>query len=195
MIVSQAPSGGNVTVDQAGASSGHDMVGRDKITNVLPAPLKLSKLEKLKLRLQQEVDAGRCSMEVIDELQRFKKKVPDDGVSGLEAKLEVAGRSDQLIPALEMKEAFAKLLEKWSLYGSAQEIFAHLLAMADYKYQIQILPQLSNIGDVEVDELIEEKIVIPAIEDLGIDVFSMDHHSAMGMVYWLAEQCRVRWHK
>jgi hypothetical protein len=138
------PSGASV-VDQAGASAGKDVVGRDKITNVYPASPKPSKLEQLKAQLQKEVGAGHCSIEVIEELQRFKKKMPEDGVSGLEAKLQVSGRSDQLIPALEMKEAFAKLLEKWSLYASAQEIFAHLLAMADYKYRIQILPHLSGL--------------------------------------------------
>lgn len=186
---------GEGSVDQAGASAGQDIVGRDKITNILPVPQKPSKLEQLKAKLQLEVDAGHCSIETIEELQRFKKKVPDDGITGLEAKLEAAGRSDQLMSALEMKEEFAKLLEKWSLYGSAQEIFAHLLAMADYRYRIQILPQVAEVEPVKVDEMIEEKIVIPAIEDLGIDIFSMNHHSAMGMVYWLAEQCRVRWHK
>lgn len=184
-----------ISVDQSGASAGQDMVGRDKVTHIHAPAAKLSKLEKLKIRLEQEVAAGQCAADLIDELQSFKKRVPDDGVSGLEAKLEVAGRSEQLIPALEMKEAFAKLLERWSLYGSAQEIFAHLLAMADYRYRIQIAPQIATTGKVEIDELIEEKIVMPAIEELGIDIFSMNHHSAMGMVYWLADQCRVRWHK
>lgn len=183
------------SVDQSGATVGRDMVGRDKITNVFAPTTKPSKLDQLKARLKAEVDSEAQVTEVIEALQRFKKKVPDDGVTGLEAKLEVAGRSAQLLLALEMKEEFAKLLEKWSLYSSAQEIFAHLLAMADYKYNLQILPQLQEVDGVELDELIESKIVIPTIEDLGIDIFSMDHHSAMGMVYWLAEQCRIRWHK
>jgi hypothetical protein len=169
------------------------MVGRDKYV-FEAAPAKLSKLEKLKERLQQEIaDDAKCH-QTIDELLHFQKKVPEDGVVGLEAKLEVAGRSHQLMSALEMKERFAKLLERWSLYSSAQEIFAHLLAMADYKFGHQIRPLVGKLGHTEIDELIEHKIILPAIEDTGVEVFSLDHHTAMGMMYWLAEQCRVRWH-
>ena len=159
-----------------------------------PSP-QLSKLDKLKIRLQQEVAEGHCSSDVIDQLQKFKKKIPEDGVVGLEAKLQVSGRSAQLMTALEMKEQFAKLLDKWSLYGSAQEIFVHLLAMADYKYSHLIFPLISTVDPVGFDELIHEKIISPAIDEVGVDVFSLDHHTAMGMIYWLAEQCRVRWHE
>ena len=185
-----------MTVNQKGASASGDIIGRDKteIHQHMPPAAKLSKLEKLKVRLQQEVADGSCSNQIIDELQKFKKKIPEDGVVGLQAKLEVSGRAAQLMTALEMKEQFAKLLDKWSLYASAQEIFAHLLAMADYKYSHQIYPLITQIEQTSFDELIEEKIITPAIEEIGVDVFSLDHHTAMGMIYWLAEQCRVRWH-
>jgi hypothetical protein len=184
-----------MTVNQKGASASGDVVGRDKVTHNHPPPLPLTKIDKLKARLQQEVDAGACSADLIDQLKHFKKPVPQDGVVGLEAKLEVAGRKPQVLLALEMKEQFAKLLEKWSLYASAQEIFAHLLAMADYRYATQIFPQVGALPAVVIDELVDQKIVGPAIEEVGIDVFSLNHHTAMGMVYWLAEQCRVKWHE
>lgn len=184
-----------MTVNQTGASSAGDLVGRDKISHHHPPPLPLSKIEKLKARLQQEVADGACSAELIEELKRFHKLVPADGVVGLEAKLEVAGRKSQVLLALEMKEQFAKLLEKWSLYGSAQEIFAHLLAMADVRYATQIFPLVGALPAVDIDELVDQKIIGPAIEEVGVDVFMLDHHTAMGMVYWLAEQCRIRWHE
>ncbi|WP_031371021.1 ABC-three component system protein [Lysobacter antibioticus] len=184
-----------MNVNQKGASAGGDVVGRDKMeVHHHPVPPKLSKLEKLKERLLQEVADGRCSSEIIEQLRYFQKKVPEDGIAGLEAKLEASGRTAQLMIALEMKEQFAKLLEKWSLYASAQEIFAHLLAMAEYKYSHQIFPLVSEVGPVEFDELIDQKIIVPAIDELGIDVFALDHRTAMGMIYWLAEQCRLRWH-
>lgn len=187
---------GNPKVNQKGVVASGDVVGRDKYEKHIheAAPAKLSKLEKLKERLQQEIaDDAQCH-QIIDELLHFQKKMPEDGVVGLEAKLEAAGRSQQLMNALEMKESFAKLLERWSLYSSAQEIFAHLLAMADYKFGHQIKPFVGKLDHVEIDELIEQKIILPAIEDTGVDVFSLNHQTAMGMIYWLAEQCRVRWH-
>lgn len=195
MAIDDETNQGTNAVSQAGAIAGRDIAGRDVVKNYYPVPCEKSTLSKLKLRLQHEVETGRHCLETLEELQRFKKPIADDGVSGLEAKLEFSGRAGQIIPAFEMKEEFAKLLDRWSLYASAQEIFAHLLAMADYKYRVQILPQLGNLTDVEYDELVEDKIVRAVIEGVGIDVFSMNHHSAMGMVYWLAEQCRVRWHQ
>lgn len=184
-------------VNQKGASAGGDIVGGNKfeVHHHIAASLPPSKLDKLKVRLQQEVAEGQCSPSIIDQLQNFKKKIPEDGVVGLEAKLQVSGRSEQLMTALEMKEQFAKLLDKWSLYGSAQEIFVHLLAMADYKYSHHIFPLISTVDSVAVDELIHDKIIMPAINEVGVEVFSLDHQTAMGMIYWLAERCRVRWHK
>lgn len=186
-----------MSINQKGAHAGGDVVGGNKteIHKHSAPSARSSKLEQLKLRLQNEVADGRCSSAVIEQLQLFQKRVPADGVEGLVAKLEVSGRSSQIITALEMKEQFAKPLERWSLYASAQEIFVHLLAMAEYKYSHQISPLVPMLDQVSVDELIEEKIIVPAIEEVGIEVFSLDHRTAMGMIYWLAEQCRVRWHQ
>lgn len=184
-----------LNVNQKGATAKGDLVGRDKTEiHHHHSSTKLSNIDKLKARLQEEVAQGRCSSDFMEQLQRFKKRVPEDGIVGLQAKLEIAGRSDQVLLAFEMKEQFAKLLEKWSLYGSAQEIFIYLLAMAEYKYSHQIFPQIANLAPVSIDELIDQKIITPAIDEVGVDVFSLDHQTAMGMIYWLAEQCRVRWH-
>jgi len=184
------------TVDQSSARAGGDVVGRDKteVHNHAAFP-KQSKLEKLKARLEKEVADGNKSHQIVEELLSFKRIPPDDGVSGLQAKLEISGRAEQVMAALEMKEQFAKQLDRWSLYMSAQEIFVHLLAMAECNYKLQIYPLVETLSQVEIDELIEKKIVVPAIEDVGIDVFSLNHKTAMGMIYWLADNCRIRWHK
>lgn len=183
-----------MSVNQKGATAGGDIVGGDKVVHNYVSTPKPTKLELLKERLIQEVKDGAQCAELIEQLKNYQKPVVLDGVVGLEAKLQVSGRSAQLMTALEMKEQFSKLLDKWSLYGSAQEIFAHLLAMTHYKYTHQIFPQIGALDNVSIDELIDQKIVSPAIDEVGIDVFSLDHQTAMGMVYWLAEQCRVRWH-
>lgn len=184
-----------MAVNQRGAEAGGDIVGGDKSTNIFVSSPKLTKVEQLKAKLLREMEDGSQCREFIDQLKNYHKRVPDDGVVGLVAKLEASGRASLTIKALEMKEQFAKLLDRWSLYGSAQEIFVHVLAMADYRYSHQILPKIEALPGVLVDELIEEKIIGPAIEEVGADVFSLDHQTAMGMVYWLAEQCRVRWHQ
>nr|WP_313311007.1 ABC-three component system protein [Stenotrophomonas geniculata] len=183
-----------MTVDQRKASAGRDLVGRDKVVINLPADRALTKVEKLNEKLRLEMANDMRAIEVMERLQNYRVKIPLDGIAGLEAKLEFSGRSDQTYRALEMKELFAKLLDKWSLYASAQEIFLHLLAMTDHKFNFQVAPRLAHMDRLQIDEIVEEKVISPAIEEVGVGPIMMDHELAMGMVYWLAEQCRIKWH-
>lgn len=182
-------------IDQQGAAAGGDIVGGNKTTNInLPGSRRASKLEQLKERLQQELASGEAQA-LLDKLQRFAQRTPDDGISGLEAKLEHANRHEQMMRALEMKEQFAKLLDTWSLYGSAQDIFVHLLTKIDLLFNQQIRPHLGDLSTNQIDDLTEKLIVTPIIDECGIDVFDLDYHTAMGMIYWLADRCHVSWHK
>ena len=131
----------------------------------------------------------------IEALEHFQTRRAPDGIDGLEAKLKAANRQDELLSALEKKEMFVKLLEKWSLYASAQEIFAFLLAKAEYDFNYLIHPNISTASVVEVNQLVHDLIVMPTIQQCGTSVFTLNHSVAMGMLYWLAEQCFVRWHK
>jgi len=185
-----------MTVNQHRSTAGGDIVGRDKVENHFHGPLhKLTKLDKLKIKLQQEMESEQKLNFLIEKLQSYKPIHPEDGVVGLEAKLEKSGRGASKLAALQMKERFAKLLERWSLYASAQEIFVHVLAIAEVRFTQYISPQIGSLDSVTLDEIVDEKILTPIVEEIGIDVFSMDHMEAMGLIYWLAEQCRIRWHQ
>ena len=37
-------------------------------------------------------------------------------------------------------------------------------------------------------------IVAPIVEECGCGVFTMTYNHVLGMIYWLAEQCFIRWH-
>ena len=179
-------------VNQKGASAGLDLVGRDKITNYTMLPAKAAtKIELLLEKLTKEIDSNERVRDTLDSLSRFHKKRTIDGVDGLEAKLKVGGREYEIFDALEKKELFSKLLERYSHYASAQEI----LARVEYNFQSFVYPQVDGLSIVEINELVDIRIIEPTITDCGVGVLSMDHSVAMGMVYWLAEQCYVRWHK
>jgi len=185
-----------VAVDQTGASAGADIVGRDKITNYNLLPAKpTNKIDLLLEKLGKEIELNERARDTLDSLSRFHKKRAIDGVEGLEAKLKAGGREYEIYDALEKKELFSKMLERYSHYASAQEILACLLARVEYSFQSFIYPQVDGLSIVEVNELVDAKIIEPTIDDCGAGVLSMDHSVAMGMVYWLAEQCYVRWHK
>jgi len=181
------------TVDQSRARAGGHVAGRDVVTNILPPPVGI--VEQLLHKLHEEMANDAQFAGRIERLQRYYIQRAPDGVIGLQAKLEKAGRQDSYLDAIEMKEMFVKLLERWSLYASAQQIFVHLLARAERNFSDIIIPQISELTRAQVNGLVKDLIVEPTVQDCGSTVFEVDHNTATGMVYWLAEQCFVRWHK
>lgn len=184
------------SINQQGATAGGDIVAGNKTVNNynLPRPA-MGKIEALLERLSAEIEKNERARDVVDRLSRFQKQKAVDGIVGLEAKLKAGSREYELLDALEKKELFSKLLERYSHYASAQEILAHLLARVEYNFQSFIYPQVSELSIVQVNELVDQRIVEPTIHECGASVLAMDHSVAMGMIYWLAEQCYVRWHK
>ncbi|MBS1078287.1 hypothetical protein JK217_11105 [Gluconobacter kondonii] len=184
--------------DQAGACAGGDVVGRDKRTNItvdLRRPAGSSKIDALKARLLAEIAKDAQVGEIINDLQRYhNRRQSIDGVEGLEPKLRVADREAEILDALEQKEMFAKLLDKWALYASAQEIFVHLLSLAVHEFRMQIQPLLANLDRQTYNDLVTNRIVRPLMDEVGDCPLSMDAMVTMGLYYWLAEQCFVRWH-
>lgn len=183
------------TADQQNVLAGADVVGRDKITttHVTALPAK-GVVERLLLKLQQQVAENEETQETIDELARYHRKRSVDGIEGLEAKLKVAGKCGCYLDAIEKKEMFVKLLERWSLYHSAQLLFVHVLAKAENEFNGVVYLQIPEKTEFEINTLVIERIVEPIVEECGYEVIEMSHNIVHGMVYWLAEQCFIRWH-
>jgi hypothetical protein len=121
-------------VNQKSARSGRDTIGRDKIDVHNYAATSLSKVEKLLQSLKAQIENNDHAKETIAELARYHRRKSIDGIDGLEAKLDAAGQSAFYEDAIEKKEMFVKLLEQYALYLSAQQIFAHFLAKAEWTY-------------------------------------------------------------
>lgn len=190
---------GRTTTNQKGANAGGSIVGGDQINSSVHhhyAPAAASSVVgKLLEKLHAELSENPKMAPMIDELRCYYQHTPSDGVTGLQAKLEKGNRAHELEFAMDRKERFVKLLDKWSMYATAQEIFAFLLARAEVEYTNSILPQIGVLSEVEVNVAIQHRIVEPAVLDCGASVFKLNHGAASGMIYWLAEQCFVRWHK
>jgi hypothetical protein len=184
-----------VRVDQSGAVARGDIVAGNKIETHHHSPGALGIVEQLLKKFQEEVAANEQVRHTIEALAHYYNKRSVDGIDGLKSKLDVAGRGSEYVAAIEKKEMFAKVLERWALYASAQEIFVHLLARADHEFNYIIYPQIANLSHVQINQLVTDKIVAPTVIDCGATVFSINHGTALGMVYWLADQCFVRWHQ
>lgn len=178
-------------VNQQGAKAGGNIAGRDYYSQ----ESKKSVVEKLLLKLKEQYDCSEQTQTTIDELARYHTRRATDGIDGLEAKLNASGRFGYYDEAIEKKEMFAKLLERWSLYSSAQQIFVHILARAENEFTHVIYGQIQTKTHEEINALVMDRIVNPIVEECGGDIMSVNHNIVQGMVYWLAEQCFIKWHK
>lgn len=176
--------------NQQDARAGGNIVGRDNAT----VEAKKGMIEKLLLRLKEQYECSEQTQTTIDELARYHCRRSPDGISGLQAKLEASGRSQYYDEAIEKKEMFSKLLERWSLYSSAQLIFVHVLAKAETEFTLVIYGQIPQKTPEEINALVIERIVNPIVEECSSELMSVNHNLVQGMVYWLAEQCFIRWH-
>jgi len=182
-------------INQRGASAGGDVVAGNKVINTFAPLVGQGVVQKLLEKLYVEIQQDKTVQEKIAMLQMFYTRRASGGIIGLEAKLRAAGRDNEIDTALEKKELFVKLLERWSLYPSAQEIFVQLLAKAEHEFSMSVKPNLGNTDDATINEVITVKIVEPIIAECGAGLLMFNHMMVMGMVYWLAEQCFIRWHK
>jgi hypothetical protein len=178
--------------DQRGAQAGGDNVGRDKIT--VHHAERRSQIEGWLERLADERRESAEARELVDSLQYYFQRFPYDHVVGLEAKLDHAGRTDQKKIALRKKEAFSKLLAEWQAYPAAQEIFAYFLTKVESSFEAHIAPMLGINSIEEIDMSFKDKVIQPVLDEMTCGPFMLNYVNVSGMVYWLAEQCYIRWH-
>ncbi len=181
-------------VDQRRAAPGGDAVGRDKITNHNHFSERRSQVDGWLERLSEEMRDNHEVRDFVESLQYYFQPQPYDHVVGLEAKLDHAGRSTQKVSALRKKEAFAKLLAEWGAYPSAQEVIAYFLSKIETTFETEIVPLLPSESATVIDTMIRDKLIAPVLDEMGCGPFMLNYANVAGMVYWLAEQCYVRWH-
>lgn len=180
-------------VNQKGAQSGRDMAGRD-INNYNINLIKNERVKELVARLDREIARDETRDQWIETLEFFEEPFAPDGIIGLEAKLKHGGREDKIAMALRQKELFVKFLNKYALYGAAQELLALCLHRIHLEFETHVHPACGKSPIAEVDQLIASKVVGAVVEEYGLGTFALNHGLVLGMTYWLAERCYVRWH-
>jgi len=188
-----------LSVNQSKSKAGGDIAGGDikKSFHFETRADAYEATERLAKRLRCEVEDDQTVDFTIANLAYYKRrKQAADDVVGLQEKLRAAKRSDLWEDALDQKVEFEKLLEEWSLYASAQEIFAHILAKVERTFKGQVVPHLSGIEPSVADKLVDDLIVTPVVNECSkVEHFFINTNRALGMLYWLADQCFVKWHK
>lgn len=191
------------SVDQSNASAEGDIVAGNKGDNILGDKVQNKQVyfakdktavEKIVDKLKREIEGNETTQRLIDELVYFHDRISTDGINGLENKLQHAGLGQMQLRAFEQKEKFAKFLEKWSLYHSAQELISVTLVRVRNRYEQGVYCQIGTIEAGEIGCLTMDTVVQPLVDELTNDIFIVDDDLIFGMLYWLAEQCFVRWH-
>lgn len=112
----------------------------------------------------------------------------------MENKLRKAGRESSIILAYKYKEMFAKFLTRYGLYNAAQELIALCLHKVFYEFESNVHPVCHHVSQDETDIIVAEKVVNPLLSDYVAGSFTIKHGLVLGMIYWLADRCYVRWH-
>ena len=180
--------------NQRNASAGNNIVGRDdnSITNI--NVIRNERVRELVIRLDREIAADEMRDQWVDSLQFFDQPYAPDGIIGLEAKLERCGRPDKLVLALRHKELFVKFLSKYALYGAAQELLALCLHRVHQEFEAHVHPVCGEANITQIDQIIASRVISAVVAEYGLGTFALDHGLVLGMTYWLAERCYVRWH-
>lgn len=179
---------------QVGNSAGRDVIGGDKIDyNFYPSPSPLHVLYK---KLRQSTDENGGSQTIIEELQHYCSKHDGDDVRGLELKLKESNRDDLLYDAEWMKQAASKMIMRWQTSGVAQNIITVILSKIYSDFVMHVRPAIQAGGTrAEVDSLIADKVIDPARIMLGDNDLNITPAILLGMLYFLAGNCHIRWDK
>ena len=113
-----------------------------------------SAIEKLLKHLDEQINQNDTVSETMDELVRYYSRRSVDGIDGLENKLNAAGMSHVYLDAIEKKEMFSKLLYRFSMYSTAQQIFVRFLAKAENEFNSVIYPEINNISESEIKNML-----------------------------------------
>ena len=181
------------SVDQSGATAGNKVVGRDDKSVTVYSGGNVH-VRELVRKLDTEIASAKLRNNLIDSLQFFEEPFAPDGVLGLEQKLAKSGQAEKIPMAVRHKEMFAKFLSKYALYGAAQELLALCLHRIHLEFETKVHPKCDDMSRSELDEMILSDVIHCVVKEYGLGTFALNHGLVLGMTYWLAERCYVRWH-
>ena len=177
---------------KAGDGSTQYQSGGDMTINNHKSKTRLSTLFK---KLTSEFNEGDEITHIIDELQSYTSQ---RDIIGLEQKL-IDGNRSHLFDAMSWyKQEYAKKLEKFQFYPSAQKIHSIVLAIVLDKFSAHITPMINQGADeAEISKKISEEVVTPIfkiIEEEGFeDIMGLTMSDINGMVYYLTGKCHIKW--
>jgi len=170
-------------------TAGGDVIGRDKITNILPAP---TQMDLLSQKYVEEKSNQQVTYVIIDELTHYSNKKYD--IRDLTEKLEDAGFGYLIEVGEELKEEVSKLIIRNQHYKSAQKIITYLLAEVESIFNANIKSKLLDVREETALKLLFRTHLEKEIQvHLGDNVLEIFNRQINGMVYFLTGNCHLEW--
>jgi len=169
--------------------AGGDVVGRDKITNILPTP---TQMDLLSQKYVEEKANHQITYEIIDELTHYSNEKHD--IRDLAQKLQDAGFCYLIEVGEELKEEVSKLIIRHQHYKSAQKIITYLLAEVESIFNAHIKSKLFDVKEESALKLLFRAHLEKEIQThLGDNVLEIFNRQINGMVYFLTGNCHLQW--
>ncbi len=170
-------------------TAGGDVIGRDKITNILPAP---TQMDLLSQKYVEEKSNQQVTYVIIDELTHYSNEKYD--IRDLTEKLEDAGFDYLIDVGEELKEEVSKLIIRNQHYKSAQKIITYLLAEVESIFNANIKNKLLDVREEAALKLLFRTHLEKEIQaHLGDNVLEIFNRQINGMVYFLTGNCHLEW--
>lgn len=181
---------------QRGNTAGRDIVSAKTVeinNNHFDRPTALARLYE---RFRSDKDKNELQAEMYEKLQHFCNVDTDGDIRGLAEKLTASEREDLIRYAERLKEQAAKLVMRWQTSGTAQDILAMIMGKMHTAFTLNVTPAIQkNSPREDVDRLMYDR-VIQLVEDmLGDNDLMLSADDLLGLLFFLAGNCHIRWDK
>lgn len=184
-------------INQSNISAGGDVAGHD-ITHIHNNAIPPTWYQQKFMHLAAEIEKDQRYESTIDDLVYYQTLL--DGQKGLEEKLKDGGLNNAVISsAIRKKLKFAKKLEKYKYYVSAQWINSHLFAEIIMKFNDYIVPMIEAGEDKQsIMSSVSRYVINPLVQKLNKEgsndnYLCYDAEDIYGMVFFLTGRCHINW--
>lgn len=178
-------------------SGGGDVTGRDKIDNSIKVINNLNPasdyMQDLIKKFKDDENNNYRISEIIDNLNHYSLSIDDDTVYDLEYKLKAGNRENEYKRAALLKERISKKIKLNEHSEAAQEIYAYLLSQICSDFHLHVYPLINSQSTVQVNLILDEKVIKPALSILGENVLRILKDDINGMIYFLTGNCHIKW--
>lgn len=187
--------------------AGRNVGGRDvydqsttntSVINNYAAPIVYRQDNRLKILVEEherEVINDIYYRDFSEKLNNYLERKVEGKLRNLEEKLIDSNREYLLDYALDVKESVSKKIMLYSHYKSAQELYTYILTNIRTTFLHEITPRIKS-GDFkqyDINDLVEQKIIQPLLENIGICSLRIDKDELYGLLYILTGNCYIEW--